>query len=209
MPWIQNSNLAYNGKNYTYDVYQQNLPNDCTVACMIMLVKHVLNRNLTRGIAQLWIRQTQQTGNADIIRFAGGLPLQRPRAPANAWRWGGGRGGASVGDIFFSLQRYLPQHRWLWMMPGRGSAAIPIQLANCTPQRPAIVALNWNHNGGGHVALCLGKRPFRPEIVFLDPYHGVVACPYAPIANWLPYDTQQSSFGRGADQGMIDEALFS
>ncbi|WP_250462083.1 hypothetical protein [Microbulbifer litoralis] len=209
MAWVQNSNLAYNGQNYTYDVYRQNLPNDCTVSCMIMLVKYVLDRNLAQGIAQLWIRQSQQLGDADIIRYANGLPLQRPAVHNNAWRWGGGRGGASVGEVFYSLRRNLPQHRWLWMMPGPGSAAIPLQLASCTPQRPAIVSIDWNHNGGKHVALCLGKRPFRPEIVFLDPYHGVVACPYAPLANWLQYDTQQSSFGLGGSQGLIDEALFS
>jgi len=214
--WIHNSNLAYNGQNYTYNVYRQNFEDDCSVACMIMLVKHVLNRDLARTIAQLWIRQTQRTNtnqtqhaNLDIVRYANGQPLRRLAAPDHAWRWGGGRGGASVGHIFYSLKRHLPQHPWLWVMPGRGSDVIPIQLADCTPQRPAIVSIDWNNNGGGHVALCLGKRPFRPEIVFLDPYHGVVACNYVNYGNWLDYNTQHSSFNRGASQGLISEALFS
>ena len=222
MPWVQNAQVNFNGNAYVYDFFHQNLAHNCVPSAMVMMVRYALGRNLALGIAQLWLRESQDPAQAASDAANCGRSATRPgtydaanplprvigrrNLPAAGWHFAGQ--GATIIEAFFSLNRHYPAEPWHYytMMPHNlGHMA---QLANCTPAAPAIVGITWR-GGGGHAALCLGCAPGTNDVIFLDPSHGVVACNFIH-APGLPvgYDTTNSSQGRLPAFGGINEVVF-
>ena len=73
-----------------------------------------------------------------------------------------------------------------------------------------MVNIVWNNGGAMHAAICLGKPPFRNEVIFLDPKYGVVASSYVVARNGsLIYDTLNNSLNGPARTGLISAAIFT
>ena len=228
MPWVQNAQVNFNGNAYVYDFFHQNLAHNCVPSALVMMVRYALGRNLALGIAQLWLRESQDPAQAasdaahcgpSIARpgtFDAANPLPRVvgrrHLPAAGWHFAGQ--GANEILAFFSLQRHYPAEPWHYYTMVPVNAMLPTNLghlallANCTPAAPAMVGINW-FAGGGHSALCLGCAPGTNDVIFLDPAHGVVACAFVHVAGLgVTYDTTICSQGGGGARGLIDEAVF-
>ena len=222
MPWVQDAQVNFNGNAYVYDFFHQDLTNNCVPSAMVMMVRYALDRNLALGIAQLWIRESQDPAQATsdglhtrpsatrpgTFDAANPLPrvIGRRNLPAAGWNFAGQ--GAHEMDAFFSLSRHYPGEPWHYYGMAPGNLAHVAQLANCTPATPAIVGITWQ-GGQGHVALCLGCAPGTNDAIFLDSIHGVVACNFVHFpAVGVCYDTTNSSEGRRPAFGMISEAVF-
>ena len=222
MPWIQNAVVNFNGAAYVYDFFNQNLAHNCVPSSMIMMVRYALGRNLALGIAQLWLRESQDPAQSASDNAHFGPSIARPgtfdapnplprvigrrNLPAAGWNFAGQ--GANEMFAFFSLQRHYPAQPWHYYMMMRANRGHLGLLANCTPATPAMVGINW-FAGGGHSALCLGCAPGTNDAIFLDPFYGVVACAFVHVAGFgVTYDTTSCSQGGGGARGLIDEAVF-
>lgn len=179
---------------HTYSYYEQHYGDNCAAATIVTLINQTaaIATRPAIGIVQLRIRTQQGNGQN--------------------WAWGRA-GGTADADVLAVLNNFYPRPgaaaaAWAHLMPASPLFAGTLQ--GCTPAAPGYAGVTWA-GGGGHAIVCLGQAA-GGEMVFLDPYYGVVACPFAVVAGGITYDTTQCSVGHAPGTappvGTIDGVIF-
>ena len=188
MSW-RNTTLSAGGVDHTYDVFQQHDKNNCGPSSIVMLVRQRLQKHVSIGFTQLSVGLSEQSSG------------KRDQSGADArWHaWGDDpKGGYSfMDDLESTLKEKWPALKASQDQTGSSHRA---KLAACTPAKPALAHVAWV-GGGGHFIVCLGKH--GTDMLWLDPFYGVVLCPHQEDAtgDGLEYKTNQGSFGQGSNTG--------
>lgn len=195
---FEKTTLVKGGNSYTYDVYRQHDINNCGPSSIVMTIKQATGRTVAIGFVQMLV------GKMEL--FAGRRGQGDADARWHSWDNSSTGGYSQGGDLLKALQAKWPT---LGATDTAEDLCHPEKLAACTPNKPALTHVAWT-GGGGHFVVCLGKKTGSSDMVFLDPYYGVVACDYYNHGDYaLRYGTAFNSFGQGHSWAWSQYAIYT
>jgi hypothetical protein len=181
--------VAHGGTDY--HIYQQHDLNNCGPSSIAILLKQALGLNVAIGLIQMACGQTEAADAYDPGRSA----------DARWYDWG--VGGATIGwTLLHTLQR-----KWKALKANEDHDEMSDTIvANVSAQKPAICRVEWT-NGDGHFIVCVGQ--VGTDLVFLDPYFGLVTVPAGTGSNVVQYSTLGGSFSQSAATGQITYVIYT
>jgi len=191
MPWKKTTMTA--GGGHEYNVFQQHDMNNCGPSSITMLLKYALDRDVPIGFVQMLCGKMEE-----------GRTIDTGRSRDARWHdWGAG--GTTIGWVLLDALKKKWSQLNAYDDPTNGTIG---QLRLCSASQPALVRVAWA-GGGGHFVVCIGVS--GPNMIFLDPYFGIVATPNVTqrTSGNLRYNTINNSFGKGEKRGEITYAIFT
>lgn len=176
----------------TYNIYQQHDINNCGPSSIAILLKQALNKDVSLGFIQMACGKVESKDG-----FNSG------RTGDSRWHdWGDG--GWTIG---WTLLHTL-QQKWSDLNANEDHGCTSADLTDhASPDKPAICRVGWDGGNGGHFFVCVGAN--GGNLVFLDPYFGLVALANTNNTNELQYSTLGGSFSKGASTGSITYAVYT
>jgi hypothetical protein len=195
---FENTTLVKGGNSYTYDVFRQHNINNCGPSSIVMTIKQATTRTIAIGFAQMMV------GKMEL--FSGKRSASAADARWHSWDNSATGGYSYMGDLLNTIKKKWPELR---ATDTDNGLCHPEKLAACTPNKPALTHVAWS-NGGGHFVVCLGKKIGSNDLVFLDPYYGVVVCDYYNHGDYaLRYSTHSNSFGKRGSWAVSKLAIYT
>jgi hypothetical protein len=159
MPW-HNVN---DSSGDAFRCFQQEKTQSCGVACTMMILKLIQNREIDEGTCRLQF--TEAEGSINLVNTQYGLTRDFNAA------------GTEKSPIISVLSKYKVSANQV------AKKYVGKWIKGARPQKPVILGVDWGVSGqgqGGHWVIC---AKYGTKLVCLDPYYGLVET----LSNLFPF----------------------